>query len=64
MNEQLCKHIGRYFNEDTKSEIEKEFNNVYTITKCDLDRFYLEDFWENQIRCVVVDGKIYKLQFN
>lgn len=61
--DKLNKYIGNDFNENTKSKIEKEFNS-YKVTLCDLDNFYLENFWNNQIRCVVVNGKIYKIKFN
>ena len=61
--DKLNKYIGCDFNENTKSKIEQEFN-LYKVTMCDLGDFYLENFWENQIRCVVINGKIDKIQFN
>jgi hypothetical protein len=59
----LSDYVGCDFNEDTHTEIEKKFN-PYKITICVLNKFYLEIFRENQIRCVVVNGKIDKIQFN
>ena len=56
-------YIGHNFNEDTKAEIEKNFY-PYVVSICDINVFNQEDFWENQIRCLVVNGKIDKLQFN
>lgn len=53
----------RYFNEITKKEIETLFY-PYTITVCTIDEFYLENYWENTIRCVVINDKIDKLQVN
>jgi hypothetical protein len=60
---ELDKYIGCYFNEIIKTEIEDKFK-PYRVTICDFNNFNLEDFWENQIRCVVMDGKIYKLKIN
>ena len=63
MNKKIEKYIGCEFNENTKLQIENEFKS-YTIEVCDLLVFYSEDYWEDQIRCVVTNGKIDKIKFN
>ncbi len=57
--EELEKYIGKEFNDQTKKQIETQFT-PYTVSICSVDRFYCED----QIRCVVSDGKIVNISFN
>jgi hypothetical protein len=59
----LKNYIGRKYNETTKSQIEKEFPS-YKVELCDEACFYLEDYWDNEIRCVVENGNIKLLCFN
>ncbi len=60
--EELEKYIGKEFNDQTKKEIETQFK-PYTVSTCSLGRFYCEDYWINQIRCALVEGKIAAIQF-
>ena len=59
----LLSYVGKDFNDQTVLEINKKFT-PYAISMCDIDDFYLENYWTNQIRCVVDNGKIIKLGFN
>ncbi len=60
---ELLKYIGSDYNEQIQIEINKKFE-PYMIQLCDIENYYLENFWHNQIRCVVDKNKIIKLQFN
>ncbi len=57
--EELQKYVGKEFNEEVKAQFEP-----YIVTICLLDIFYCEDYWDDQIRCVVTNGKISNIQFN
>lgn len=61
--EDLEKYIGKEYNKEIKKQIETRFN-PYTVEICSLDCFYCENYWENQIRCVLVEGKIAYISFN
>ncbi len=60
--EELLKYVGKEFNDQIKKQIETQFK-PYTVTTCSLNRFYCEDYWVNQIRCAVSEGKIVAIQF-
>ena len=59
----LQDYVGQPYNKNVVKEIEDKFT-PYTIRMCDNERFYIEDFWENMIRCVVNNGIITNIQFN
>lgn len=61
--EELQKYIGKEFNEEVKKQIELQFK-PYIVSTCSLGRFYCEDYWIDQIRCAVSDGKIAAICFN
>jgi hypothetical protein len=61
--EELRKYIGKEFNEEIKKQIENQFK-PYVVTTCTLGRFYCEDYWVNQIRCAVEEGKIADICFH
>ena len=56
-------YIGKNYNDEIKEEIERVFT-PYKIYICDIDKFYLEYYVVDRIRCVIQDGKIFKLKFN
>ena len=59
--------LFHYVGQNYSPEIILKINNTfspYTVTLCDIDTYNLENFWENEIRCVVEDNKIAKLSFN
>jgi hypothetical protein len=60
---ELQKYIGKEFNEEIKTQIESQFK-PYIVTTCSLDIFYCENYWDEQIRCALVDGKIANISFN
>ena len=59
----LQDYVGQPYTKNVVKEIEDKFT-PYTIRICDTERFYIEDFWENMIRCVVNNGIITNIQFN
>lgn len=59
----LQKYIGKEFNEKIRKQIEEEFK-PYTVKICDINSFYYEVYYNNKIRCGLVDGKIYDIGFN
>ncbi len=59
---ELESYIGKVYNQDTVTQINRKFA-PWTISLCPEDEFYLEYYCENQIRCVVSNGKISKLCF-
>ena len=61
--ENLRNFFGRTFDADVKTEIEAKFH-PYTVHVCDECVYYHEDYWVNEIRCVVDDGKIKLMSFN
>jgi hypothetical protein len=60
---ELSDYIGSYFDKDIQSKIETEFK-PYKVKICGINEFYFENYWVNQIRCVLVDGIITHLDFN
>ncbi len=61
-NNILDTFIGKDYNKETISEINKVFA-PFTVQLSNHSDFYLEDFRYETIRCLVQDGKIYKLSF-
>lgn len=62
-HDKLKSYIGKIFTE----EIEMEINNIfkpYVLTLCSRETCYLENYWYNQIRCVVENNVIVMIQFN
>jgi hypothetical protein len=59
---ELKKYVGRHFNADTKAEIEGNFR-PFRVEVCDLYHFHIEDFCEDRIRCLVIDGIINDVSF-
>lgn len=62
-NNELNKYIGKEYNDKTIMEMNKKFA-PYVVSLCTCDSFYLENYWHNQIRCVVENNIITNLQFN
>ncbi len=60
--EELQKYVGKEFNEEVRAQIEAQFE-PYTVTICPLDTFYCDDYWDDQIRCALINGKISNIQF-
>jgi hypothetical protein len=58
----LSLYIGKEYNEDVKSEIERVFDPCKLLI-CDIDYLYLEICLIDVIRCVVDNGKITQLCF-
>lgn len=58
----LLSYIGCEYTEEVVKQMQTEFA-PYRVSLCELDDFYLENYWMNQIRCVVADGKITNLKF-
>ncbi len=58
----LLSYIGQDYNSDVVKQMEAEFA-PYRVSLCPVNSFNLENYWVNQIRCVVVDGKITNLKF-
>ena len=61
--EDLQKYVGKEYNNEVKNQIETQFY-PYIVETCDMDQFYCEDFWLNQIRCGLLNGIINAIQFN
>lgn len=59
----LESYIGIVFTEEIEMEINEIFK-PYVLSLCSRDTFYLEDYWYNQIRCVVENNVIVMIQFN
>ena len=62
LDNKLQSYIGQVYNEDTVKQINSKFA-PWTVSLCPENEFYLEYYCENQIRCVVFNGKITKLCF-
>jgi hypothetical protein len=60
--DRLLSYIGREYTEEVVKQIQTEFA-PYRVSLCEPSRFYLENYWINQIRCVVANGKITNLKF-
>ncbi len=60
--DRLLSYIGQDYNPDVVAQMQTEFA-PYRVSLCSANRFYLENYWMNQIRCVVADGKITNLKF-
>lgn len=61
--EELEKYIGQEFNDQVKKQIEAQFK-PYIVSTCSPSEYYCEDYWDNQIRCAVSNGKIVAICFN
>ncbi len=60
--DRLLSYIGREYTEEVVKQIQTEFA-PYRVSLCSAGHFYLENYWVNQIRCVVANGKITNLCF-
>lgn len=58
----LQSYIGREYTDEVVKQINSKFA-PWTVSLCPENEFYLEYYCENQIRCVVFNGKITKLCF-
>ncbi len=58
----LQSYIGREYTDEVVEQINRKFA-PWTVSLCPENEYYLEYYCENQIRCVVFNGKITKLCF-
>ena len=59
-NEDLKKFIGKNWNSETEQQILKIIS-PYTIDLCDEERYYLDYYCPDTVRCLVENGIIQKI---